>query len=65
MLYYPTMTTPHPRRVIITGLGTPNPFGNNPTATWAPICADRSGIGPITLFDTADYKIRIDSEVKG
>ena len=66
------MTIPHPRRavadnrrVVATGLGTLNPLGNDPTTTWAAIRAGRSGIGPITLFDAADYETRIAGEVKG
>ena len=59
------MTTPHPRRVVITGLGTLNPLGNNVPATWESVKAGRSGIGPITLFDATDYETRIAGEVKG
>ena len=59
------MTTPHPRRVMITGLGTLNPLGNDPASTWAAIRAGRSGIGPITLFDARGYETRIAGEVKG
>jgi len=53
------------RRVVVTGLGTLNPLGNDPAATWAAIRAGRSGIGPITLFDATAYETRIAGEVKG
>ena len=53
------------RRVLITGLGTLNPLGNNVPATWESVKAGRSGIGPITLFDATDYETRIAGEVKG
>ena len=53
------------RRVVVTGLGTLNPLGHDPAATWAAIRAGRSGIGPITLFDAAGYETRIAGEVKG
>ena len=53
------------RRVVITGLGTLNPLGNDVAATWAAVRAGRSGIGPITLFDATDYQTRIAGEVKG
>ena len=53
------------RRVVITGLGTLNPLGNDVTATWAAIGAGHSGIGPITLFDAAEHQTRIAGEVKG
>ena len=52
------------RRVVITGLGTLNPLGNDVPATWEAICAGRSGIGPITLFDAVEHQTRIAGEVK-
>jgi len=58
------MIIPHPRRVVITGLGTLNPLGHDPETTWAAIRAGRSGIGPITLFDASAYDTRIAGEVK-
>ncbi len=53
------------RRVVITGLGTLNPLGNDVKTTWANIAAGQSGIGPITLFDASHYKTRFAGEVKG
>ncbi len=53
------------RRVVITGLGTLNPLGQDTTTTWEAIRAGQSGIGPITLFDAAAYETRIAGEVKG
>jgi 3-oxoacyl-[acyl-carrier-protein] synthase II len=32
--------------------------------TWASIRAGKSGVAPITLFDTADFKVKIAAEVK-
>ena len=52
------------RRVVVTGLGTLNPLGNDAATTWEAAQAGRSGIGPITLFDAADYPTRIAGEVK-
>ena len=52
------------RRVVITGLGTVNPLGNNLSDTWEALCAGRSGIGPITKFDASDYPTRIAGELK-
>ena len=40
------------RRVVITGLGTVNPLGNNVADSWAAARAGKCGIGPITQFDT-------------
>ena len=44
------------RRVVITGLGTVNPLGNTAADSWAAAKAGRCGIGPITQFDTTDFK---------
>lgn len=53
------------RRVVITGLGTINPLGNNAHETWEAMTAGRSGIGPITLFDPDGLKTQFAGEVKG
>jgi len=53
------------RRVVITGLGTLNPLGNDVPSTWEAIRAGRSGVGSITLFDAGEYETRIAGEVKG
>jgi 3-oxoacyl-[acyl-carrier-protein] synthase II len=53
------------RRVVITGLGAVTPLGLDVEETWAALCAGRSGIGPITRFDTADFPVTIAGEVKG
>jgi 3-oxoacyl-[acyl-carrier-protein] synthase II len=52
------------RRVVITGMGTCNPLGNDVDTTWANVVNGRSGIGPITLFDASGYKAQIAGEVK-
>jgi 3-oxoacyl-[acyl-carrier-protein] synthase II len=52
------------RRVVITGLGTLNPLGNSPAATWDKISAGESGIGPITHFDPSELKVHFGGEVK-
>ena len=51
-------------RIVITGLGTYNPLGHDPTNTWAAVSRGESGIGPITHFDASDYKTQIAGEVK-
>ena len=53
------------RRVVVTGMGTISPLGNDLPTTWAAIIAGRSGVGPITRFDTTDFKTTIAAEVKG
>lgn len=52
------------RRVVITGMGTVNPVGNSVGETWAALCAGKSGIGPITKFDTGPLATKIAGEVK-
>jgi len=52
------------RRVVVTGLGAVTPLGNTVQETWAGLCAGRSGIGPITRFDTAGFATRIAGELK-
>ena len=52
------------RRVVVTGLGAVTPLGNSVSDTWDGIRNERCGIGPITLFDTTDYAVKIAGEVK-
>ncbi|HET6489315.1 MAG TPA: beta-ketoacyl-ACP synthase II [Syntrophales bacterium] len=52
------------RRVVITGMGTVNPVGNNVDETWAALCAGLSGIGPITKFDPGNQATKIAGELK-
>jgi 3-oxoacyl-[acyl-carrier-protein] synthase II len=53
------------RRVVVTGLGTVNPLAVTVADYWRGLLAGRSGIGPITLFDTAEYKVKFAGEPKG
>lgn len=53
------------RRVVVTGLGAVTPIGNNVETFWNGIKEGKAGIGPITKFDTAEYKVKIAAEVKG
>lgn len=52
------------RRVVITGLGTLNPLGNDVASTWKKVSSGKSGIGSITAFDANDYKTKIAGEVR-
>ncbi len=52
------------RRVVVTGLGAVTPLGNTVDETWAAIREGKSGVGPITLFDASDFKVKIAAEVK-
>jgi 3-oxoacyl-[acyl-carrier-protein] synthase II len=53
------------RRVVITGVGLLTPLGLGTETTWEGIRAGRSGIGPITRFDSSAFSCRIAGEVKG
>jgi beta-ketoacyl-acyl-carrier-protein synthase II len=46
-------------------MGVVSPLGNDLSTTWAGVVAGKSGIGPITHFDTTDYRTTIGAEVKG
>ncbi len=53
-----------PRRVAVTGVGLVSPLGVGTAVNWEALLAGKSGIGPITRFDTTDYPCRIAGEVK-
>lgn len=53
------------RRVVVTGLGAVTPIGNTVEEFWSGIKEGKVGIGEITRFDTADYKVKLAAEVKG
>lgn len=53
------------RRVVVTGLGTINPLGNDVSSTWQKISNGQSGIDTITSFDVSAYKTTFAGEVKG
>ena len=52
------------RRVVVTGLGTVNPLGNNIPDFWNAACQGQSGVGRIDQFDTSSFRTRIGAEVK-
>ncbi|MHB8734950.1 MAG: beta-ketoacyl-ACP synthase II [Terriglobales bacterium] len=54
-----------PRRVVVTGLGLISAIGLTAQENWQSLLAGRSGIGPITHFDPAQFSCRIAAEVKG
>ena len=51
------------RRVVVTGLGIVSPIGYGVEENWENITAGKSGIGPITLFDTSGFSVTIAGEV--
>jgi 3-oxoacyl-[acyl-carrier-protein] synthase II len=52
------------RRVVITGVGMVSPVGLTVDESWANILAGKSGIAPITLFDTTAFGTRFGGTVK-
>lgn len=52
------------RRVVITGIGAITPIGNSVEEFWNGIKEGKTGFGPITYFDTADYRCKLAAEVK-
>ena len=52
------------KRVVITGLGAVSPLGCDVSALWDGLLAGRSGVGPITAFDTTDFPVHFAGEVK-
>ena len=52
------------RRVVVTGLGIISPIGCAVDIFWDNLIKGKSGIGPLTHFDAAQYESRIAGEVK-
>ena len=52
------------RRVVITGLGTINPLGNNVSDSWEKLINGISGIDNITSFNAEDLPVTFAGEVK-
>ncbi|XBX06723.1 beta-ketoacyl-ACP synthase II [Enterocloster clostridioformis] len=52
-------------RVVVTGMGAITPIGNGVESFWQGLKDKTVGIGPITYFDTTEYKCKLAAEVKG
>ena len=52
------------KRVVVTGLGTVSPLGNDVESTWKAAVNGESGAGPITHFDASKFKTQFACEVK-
>jgi len=53
------------RRAVITGLGAITPLGLTVEEYWQGLIDGKNGVGPITLFDTSSYPVKVAAEVKG
>ena len=51
-------------RIVITGMGTVNPLGLTVEESWKNAINGVSGVGPITLFDSAPLNVHIAAEAK-
>ncbi len=52
------------RRVVVTGMGAITPIGNDVASFWNSVKEGKIGFGPISYFDTTDYKCKLAAEVK-
>ncbi|MDD3154092.1 MAG: beta-ketoacyl-ACP synthase II [Victivallaceae bacterium] len=52
------------RRVVVTGYAVITCVGNTVPTLWNSLLEGRCGLGPITRFDTSEYRTRIGGEVK-
>ena len=52
------------RRVVITGMGVVTALGNSLDRFWSGLCEGRSGVGPLTLFDTTHFKVHFGGQVR-
>jgi 3-oxoacyl-[acyl-carrier-protein] synthase II len=51
------------RRVVVTGLGVVTSLGRNVGTFWDRVVRGESGVGPITLFDVAGYRVQFGGQV--
>ena len=52
------------RRVVVTGMGAITPVGNDVATFWNNLVSGVCGVGPITRFDTQEYKAKLAAEVR-
>ncbi|MBU5264352.1 beta-ketoacyl-ACP synthase II [Bacillus atrophaeus] len=52
------------KRVVVTGLGTLSPLGNDVETSWKNAINGVSGIGPITRVDSEEYPAKVAAELK-
>ena len=53
------------RRVVVTGIGLVTPLGIGRAVVWQSLLEGKSGVGPVTSFDTSAMQAHIGAEVKG
>ncbi len=53
------------RRVVVTGMGTIAPTGNDTTTAWQNVVQGKTGIGPIDAFDVSKFTTRFGGQING
>ena len=53
------------RRVVVTGVGSINPLGNDVPTVWKALQESKSGVAGITIFDASGFPTTIAAEIKG
>lgn len=51
------------KRIVITGIGAVTPIGIGKDAYWKGLQEGKSGVKPITLFDTKDFNVKVGGEI--
>ena len=51
-------------RVVVTGIGLLTPVGNDVASTWKALSQGKSGVGPITCYDSSRFRVHFGAEVK-
>jgi len=51
-------------RVVVTGMGLLTPVGNDVASTWEALCRGKSGVGPITSYDSSRFRVHFGAEIK-
>lgn len=54
-----------PKRIVISGIGLISPLGIGKEQYWQSLLEARSGIKPITLFDTSNFKVKVGGQIPG
>jgi len=52
-------------RVVITGMGTVNPLGNDVATSWNALLKGVSGVAPLVGFETEDLPVKFGAQIKG
>src|SRR5215470_1238605 len=51
-------------RVVVTGVGLVTSLGNDVASTWEALCQGKSGVAPITNYDSSRFRVHFGAEVK-